>query len=176
MNKIAPFLWFDDQAEEAANFYVSIFKNSKIVDIARYQPAVDRPEAAFDRGQPFGEKAKRQCVRRGEFDGIDRYTMPAAQQRMHTVDLGEHLERLFVKHFARRSEFGRVGAPIDELGADPCLECFDAPRICGLSQVSRFRGAGKAAGFRKTDKVFQPLSFHNRSFRGESSGASMNSI
>jgi predicted 3-demethylubiquinone-9 3-methyltransferase (glyoxalase superfamily) len=36
MQKIAPFLWFDIQAEEAAKFYVSIFKNSKIVRIARY--------------------------------------------------------------------------------------------------------------------------------------------
>ncbi len=34
--KITPCLWFDNQAEEAANFYVSIFKNSKIGRIARY--------------------------------------------------------------------------------------------------------------------------------------------
>ena len=34
--KITPFLWFDDQAEEAAKFYTSIFKNSKIGTIARY--------------------------------------------------------------------------------------------------------------------------------------------
>jgi len=34
MQKIAPFLWFDSQAEEAANFYVSIFKNSKILSAA----------------------------------------------------------------------------------------------------------------------------------------------
>jgi predicted 3-demethylubiquinone-9 3-methyltransferase (glyoxalase superfamily) len=37
--RIAPCLWFDHQAEEAANFYVSIFKNSKIVNIARYPKA-----------------------------------------------------------------------------------------------------------------------------------------
>jgi predicted 3-demethylubiquinone-9 3-methyltransferase (glyoxalase superfamily) len=37
--KIAPCLWFDSQAEEAANFYVGIFKNSKIVDISRYGKA-----------------------------------------------------------------------------------------------------------------------------------------
>lgn len=36
MTKITPFLWFDDQAEEAAQFYVSVFPNSRIVDIARY--------------------------------------------------------------------------------------------------------------------------------------------
>ncbi|MGA2912313.1 MAG: VOC family protein [Methanoregula sp.] len=36
MQKITPFLWFDHQAEEAMNFYVSVFKNSKIVSITRY--------------------------------------------------------------------------------------------------------------------------------------------
>jgi predicted 3-demethylubiquinone-9 3-methyltransferase (glyoxalase superfamily) len=39
MPKISPFLWFDTQAEEAANFYVSIFDNSKIVNINRYGEA-----------------------------------------------------------------------------------------------------------------------------------------
>jgi len=34
MKKITPFLWFDDQAEEALNFYVSIFKNSKILSVS----------------------------------------------------------------------------------------------------------------------------------------------
>ena len=39
MQKITPCLWFDDKAEEAATFYTSIFKNSKIVKIARYGEA-----------------------------------------------------------------------------------------------------------------------------------------
>ena len=39
MQKITPCLWFDTQAEEAANFYVSIFKNSKIGHITRYGDA-----------------------------------------------------------------------------------------------------------------------------------------
>ena len=39
MQKITPFLWFDDNAEEAANFYTSLFKNSKILDVARYGEA-----------------------------------------------------------------------------------------------------------------------------------------
>jgi predicted 3-demethylubiquinone-9 3-methyltransferase (glyoxalase superfamily) len=34
MNKITPFLWFDDQAEEAMNFYVSAFKNSKVLSVS----------------------------------------------------------------------------------------------------------------------------------------------
>ena len=39
MPKITPFLWFDDQAEEAANFYISVFPNSKIVGIMRNNDA-----------------------------------------------------------------------------------------------------------------------------------------
>ena len=35
MQKIIPFLWFDHQAEEAASFYISVFKNSRIVNVAR---------------------------------------------------------------------------------------------------------------------------------------------
>jgi predicted 3-demethylubiquinone-9 3-methyltransferase (glyoxalase superfamily) len=37
--KITPFLWFDDQAEEAVTFYTGIFKNSRILSIARYTGA-----------------------------------------------------------------------------------------------------------------------------------------
>lgn len=36
MQKIVPFLWFDTQAEEAVNFYTSIFKNAEITSAARY--------------------------------------------------------------------------------------------------------------------------------------------
>jgi len=36
MQRITPFLWFDGQAEEAANFYVSVFKNSRITQITHY--------------------------------------------------------------------------------------------------------------------------------------------
>ena len=39
MQKITPFLWFNDQAEEAARFYTSIFKNSKLVNVSRYGDA-----------------------------------------------------------------------------------------------------------------------------------------
>jgi Uncharacterized protein conserved in bacteria len=43
MQKISPFLWFDNQAEEAANFYVSIFKNSAILGVSRYGEGAPRP-------------------------------------------------------------------------------------------------------------------------------------
>jgi predicted 3-demethylubiquinone-9 3-methyltransferase (glyoxalase superfamily) len=59
MQKITPFLWFDNQAEEAMRFYVSTFKNSRVVSISRYGDAGPGPKgtamvAAFElEGQAF---------------------------------------------------------------------------------------------------------------------------
>ena len=60
---ITPCLWFDDQAEQAANFYCSVFKNSKITQVSRYpeagqeihkKPAGSVMVVAFELdGQPF---------------------------------------------------------------------------------------------------------------------------
>jgi predicted 3-demethylubiquinone-9 3-methyltransferase (glyoxalase superfamily) len=44
--KITPFLWFDNQAEEAMNFYTSIFKNAKVGNVARYGPGGPGPEGS----------------------------------------------------------------------------------------------------------------------------------
>jgi predicted 3-demethylubiquinone-9 3-methyltransferase (glyoxalase superfamily) len=49
MQKIKPFLWFDNQAEAAANLYTSIFKNSNVGEITRYDEA-----AAQASGRPAG--------------------------------------------------------------------------------------------------------------------------
>ena len=49
MQKITPFLWFDSNAEEAANFYVLVFKNSKLGHISRYPESAE--QAA---GKPAG--------------------------------------------------------------------------------------------------------------------------
>ncbi len=46
MQKITPFLWFDGKAEEAMNFYTTIFKNSKVVDIRRYGDAGPGPKGS----------------------------------------------------------------------------------------------------------------------------------
>ena len=46
MQKITPFLWFDSNAEEAVNFYVSVFKNSKVLKVARYSDAGPGPKGS----------------------------------------------------------------------------------------------------------------------------------
>ena len=43
LQKIVPFLWFDTEAEEAASFYTSIFKNSRVTNVQRYGEAGPRP-------------------------------------------------------------------------------------------------------------------------------------
>jgi predicted 3-demethylubiquinone-9 3-methyltransferase (glyoxalase superfamily) len=59
MQKIHPFLWFDGQAEEAMNFYVSIFRNAKVGSVSRYGDAGPGPKgqvmtASFElEGQNF---------------------------------------------------------------------------------------------------------------------------
>lgn len=59
MKKITPFLWFDNQAEEAMNFYVSVFKDSRVLGISRYGEGAPGPAgqvmtASFEiNGQEF---------------------------------------------------------------------------------------------------------------------------
>ncbi len=59
MQKITPFLWFDSNAEEAMNFYLSVFKNSKVLGVSRYGDAGPGPKgtvmvASFElNGQKF---------------------------------------------------------------------------------------------------------------------------
>jgi predicted 3-demethylubiquinone-9 3-methyltransferase (glyoxalase superfamily) len=52
MPKITPFLWFDTQAEEAMNFYASIFKNSKVHSVNKMQGKVLSVQFELE-GQPF---------------------------------------------------------------------------------------------------------------------------
>jgi len=47
MQKISPFIWFDNNAEEAMNFYLPIFKDSKVIRVARNPPGGPGPEGAL---------------------------------------------------------------------------------------------------------------------------------
>ena len=62
MQSLAPFLWFEPAGEEGANFYVSVFPNSKIVDVTKYGSAGPRTEGTVMTvefglgGQSFGAR------------------------------------------------------------------------------------------------------------------------
>ncbi len=47
MEKITPFLWFDNNAEEAMNFYVSVFPNSRVLGVSRFGDAGPGPKGAM---------------------------------------------------------------------------------------------------------------------------------
>ena len=46
MNKIIPFLWFDNQAEEAVEFYTSVFKNARVTNLSRYGDGTHMPKGS----------------------------------------------------------------------------------------------------------------------------------
>ncbi|CAM4254502.1 putative 3-demethylubiquinone-9 3-methyltransferase (glyoxalase superfamily) [Paenibacillus endophyticus] len=50
MQKISPFLWFNDQAEEAIHFYLSVFKNGRIISVSRYGEAGPGPSGSMMSG------------------------------------------------------------------------------------------------------------------------------
>ena len=50
MQKITPFLWFNNNAEEAMNFYISVFKNAKITSLTRYGDAGPGPKGTVMTG------------------------------------------------------------------------------------------------------------------------------
>src|SRR5712692_10373285 len=66
--KITTFLWFDGNAEEAVNHYVSIFKNSKILSVARYGEGGPGPKVCGkDREHLFGDPGQGRCQSRFQF-------------------------------------------------------------------------------------------------------------
>ena len=50
MQKITPFLWFNDNAEDAINFYTSIFKNSRVINLSRYGEGAPVPSGTLMNG------------------------------------------------------------------------------------------------------------------------------
>jgi predicted 3-demethylubiquinone-9 3-methyltransferase (glyoxalase superfamily) len=115
MQKITPFLWFDNQAEEAANFYVSIFKNSKIGRITRYEE-----EGAKVSGKPKG------TVMTVEFqlDGQDFIALNGGPQFKFTEAISfsvncetqEEIDELWAKLRAVGGEEGQCGWLKDKYG------------------------------------------------------------
>src|SRR3569833_1174241 len=66
MQKITPFLWFDSEAEEAAQFYVSIFKHARLGNITLWNRRVRDPSTTGRQGQDRRIRAGRTSIRRVE--------------------------------------------------------------------------------------------------------------
>ena len=94
MQKITPFLWFNDRAEEAAKFYVSLFKNSKIVTVARYGE-----DGAKATGRPKGTVMTVVFQLDGQefmaLNGGPTYTFSPAVSFMVNCETQEEIDRLW---------------------------------------------------------------------------------
>lgn len=125
MQKITPFLWFDDKAEEAVNLYVSIFKNSKVVSISRYGE-----EGAEASGRPKGTVMTVTFQLEGQefiaLNGGPHFKFTEAISFLVNCETQEEIDQLWEK-LSEGGEKGQCGWLKDKFG----LSWQIAPRILG---------------------------------------------
>src|SRR5208282_2528480 len=124
MQTIKPFLWFDNKAEEAANFYVSVFKNSKILGIHRYgegapKPAGSAMTVSFELdGMPFIA-----------LNGGPHFQFTEAVSFLISAETQEEIDGLWEKLCSDGGHPGQCGWLKDKYGLSwqvvpPCLATF----------------------------------------------------
>jgi len=125
MQRITPFLWFDDKAEEAVNLYVSIFKNSKVVSISRYGE-----EGAEASGRPKGTVMTVTFQLEGQefiaLNGGPHFKFTEAISFLVNCETQEEIDQLWEK-LSEGGEKGQCGWLKDKFG----LSWQIAPRILG---------------------------------------------
>lgn len=114
MQKITPCLWFEDQAEEAATFYVSVFKNSTLGNLTRYGEA-----GAEVSGRPQGSVLTVSFTIDGQefvaLNGGPAFTFTEAVSFMVTCDTQEEIDHMWSR-LSRGGEEGRCGWLKDKYG------------------------------------------------------------
>jgi predicted 3-demethylubiquinone-9 3-methyltransferase (glyoxalase superfamily) len=114
MQKITPFLWFHDQAEEAVNLYTSLFKNSKILNVSRYDEA-----AAKVSGRPQGSVMTVAFQLEGQgfiaLNGGPHFTFSPAISFLVNCETQEEVDRLWEK-LCEGGEPGQCGWLKDKFG------------------------------------------------------------
>jgi predicted 3-demethylubiquinone-9 3-methyltransferase (glyoxalase superfamily) len=111
MQKITPFLWFDHQAEEAANFYVSLFHNSKILGISRYGAEGPGPEGSV-MTVSFELNGQEYIA----LNGGPRFKFTEAVSFVINCDSQEEIDRYWTKLTADGGEESRCGWLTDRYG------------------------------------------------------------
>lgn len=111
MQKISPFLWFDDQAEEAASFYVSVFKNSEIRAVSRYGKGGPRPA-----GSAMSVSFVLDGLELQAFNGGPEFTFTEAISLFVTAETQEEIDDLWDKLKSGGGEAGRCGWLKDRYG------------------------------------------------------------
>lgn len=111
MSSISPFLWFDTQAFEAAQFYVSLFPNSSITNVSYYPPGSPVPE-----GSVFGVSFELDGVQYQALNGGPHYTLTPAFSLYVSVETQEEIDRLWDALVADGGKPSQCGWLIDRFG------------------------------------------------------------
>ena len=130
MKKITPFLWFDGQAEEAMNFYVSIFKNSKIVSLHRMGEG----------GQVMGGTFQLDGQEFFALNGGPQYTFTPAISLFVNCETQQEVDELWEK-LSAGGEGGRCGWLKDKFG----LSWQIIPSVLGKMMQDHRAGNSKKA-------------------------------
>jgi predicted 3-demethylubiquinone-9 3-methyltransferase (glyoxalase superfamily) len=146
MHKITPFLWFNDQAEEAMSFYVSIFKNSNVGSVSHYGDAGPGPKgkvmsATFTlEGQEFMA-----------LNGGPRYSFTPAISLFVSCETQAEVDELWEKLTADGGKPGRCGWLEDKFG----LSWQIIPTVLGklLGGPDRARAQRVMQAMLKMDKL-----------------------
>jgi predicted 3-demethylubiquinone-9 3-methyltransferase (glyoxalase superfamily) len=156
MQKISPFLWFDDQAEDAANLYVSVFKNSRIVSTSRYQEGLPKPA---------GTLMSVEFILDGEeftaINGGPQFTFTPAISFSVMCDTQEEVDEYWEK-LTDGGEEGQCGWLIDRFG----LSWQIVPKVLGKLMGSSDRAAAQRAttamlGMKKLDIAALQAAYDN---------------
>ena len=111
MQKITPFLWFDNQAEEAMNFYVSIFKNSKVGNVTRCGDAGPGPKGTVT-SVTFQLDGQEYTA----FDGGPSFTFTEAFSFVATCETQEEIDEVWARLTEGGGEQGPCGWLKDRFG------------------------------------------------------------
>jgi predicted 3-demethylubiquinone-9 3-methyltransferase (glyoxalase superfamily) len=115
MQKISPFLWFDNQAEEAANYYVSVFKNAKIISTTHYNKAGSQVS-----GQAEGSVMTVAFQLNGQdftaLNGGPNFTFSEAVSFVIQCDNQQEVDEYWDKFIADGGEEGQCGWLKDKFG------------------------------------------------------------
>jgi predicted 3-demethylubiquinone-9 3-methyltransferase (glyoxalase superfamily) len=109
--KITTFLWFDDNAEEAMNFYVSIFKNAKILAVSRYGDAGPGPKGAVMTG--VFQLEGQQCM---ALNGGPHFKFTEAISLLVSCTTQDEVDDLWSKFLAGGGTPGQCGWLKDKFG------------------------------------------------------------
>ena len=143
MQKITPHLWFDNQAEEAVRFYVSLFKNSKILNVARYGDA-----GAKVSGRPAGSVMTVTFQLEGQefiaLNGGPHFKFTEAISFLVNCETQAEIDRLWEK-LSQGGEQGPCGWLKDKYG----LSWQIVPTVLGEMMQDKDR--------KKTEKVMEAL-------------------